>query len=70
MTIAERPRPQVPIAGVPWPVYKLVALAAGLVALLVVGVATASAAAAVLIAAGTGTAVWLVLAALRRIDLL
>jgi hypothetical protein len=55
----------VPVAGVPWPVYKLVALLVGLVTLLVVGAATASAAAAVLTAAGAGTAVWLVLGPLR-----
>jgi hypothetical protein len=51
---------QVPIAGVPWPLYKLVALAAGLVALIVVGVVTASAAPAVLTAAGVTTVVWVV----------
>ena len=33
----ERPRQHVPIAGVPWPAYKLVALAVGLVTLLGVG---------------------------------
>jgi hypothetical protein len=51
---------QVPIAGVPWPLYKLVALAAGLVALIVVGVVTASAAPAVLTAAAVTTVVWVV----------
>ncbi|MDQ2627966.1 MAG: hypothetical protein M3Y90_13340 [Actinomycetota bacterium] len=61
MTTAERPRHQVPIAGVPWPAYKLIALAVGLVTLLVVGATTTSAAAAVLSAAGVCTAVWLVL---------
>jgi hypothetical protein len=49
---------RVPIAGVPWPLYKLVALAAGLVALVVVGVVTASAAPAVLTAAAITTVVW------------
>jgi hypothetical protein len=50
---------RVPIAGVPWPLYKLVALAAGLVALVVVGVVTASAGPAVLTAAAITTVVWL-----------
>lgn len=59
MTTAERPRQYVPIAGVPWPAYKLVALAIGLITLLGVGALTASAAAAVLTAAGSCTAVWL-----------
>jgi uncharacterized membrane protein YqjE len=53
------------VAGVPWPVYKVVALLVGLVVLLVVGAATVSAATAVLTAAGAGTAVWLVLGSLR-----
>ncbi|MGV0748680.1 hypothetical protein [Mycolicibacter minnesotensis] len=61
MTTAERFGQHVPIAGVPWPAYKLVALAVGLVALLIVGAVTSSAAAAVLTAAGACTAVWLVL---------
>ena len=55
----------VPIAGVPWPVYKLLALAAGLVALVLVGIVTASAAPAVLTAAAVTTVVWLVFG-LRR----
>jgi len=66
MTTAERRRPQVPIAGVLWPAYKLVALAIGLVTLLVVGALTASAATAVLSAAATCTVVWLALGPLRR----
>ena len=49
---------QVPIAGVPWPLYKLVALALGLVTLVVVFLVTASAAPAVLIATAVTTAVW------------
>ena len=48
-------RDQVNIAGVPWPVYKLLALA----------VATASAAPAVLAAAAAGTVVWLGLGAFQ-----
>jgi hypothetical protein len=50
---------KVPIAGVPWPVYKLVALAVGLLVLIVVGVATTSAATAVLAAAAAATVIWL-----------
>jgi hypothetical protein len=65
MTTAERPRQQVPIAGVPWPAYKLVALAVGLATLLAVAAATASAAAAVLSAAAVCTVAWLVLGPLH-----
>ena len=49
---------QVPIAGVPWPLYKLVALALGLVTLVVVFAITARAAPAVQIAAAVTTVVW------------
>ncbi|WP_163751407.1 hypothetical protein [Mycolicibacterium helvum] len=56
---------RVQIAGVPWPRYKLVALALGLIVFVAVGLVTASAAPAVLLAAGTSTAVWLVFG-LRR----
>ena len=49
---------QVPIAGVPWPLYKLVALAVGLAALVVVFLVTGSAAPAVLTAAAITTMVW------------
>lgn len=65
MTTAEHTRAQVPIAGVLWPAYKLVALAIGLITLLLVAAFTASAAAAVLTAAGTCTAVWLALGPLH-----
>jgi len=44
-------RSEVQIAGVPWPVYKLVALVVGALVLMIVGIATASAAPAVLAAA-------------------
>lgn len=63
MISAGRSGHQVPIAGVPWPAYKVVALAVGLVVLLAVGVVTSSAAAAVLTAAGVCSATWLVLGA-------
>jgi hypothetical protein len=52
-------RDEVLIAGVAWPVYKLVALLVGAVVLIAVGVVTAAAAPAVLTAAASGTAVWL-----------
>ena len=61
-----RTRSEVAVAGVPWPLYKLVALAAALAVLLIVGVATASAAPAVLAAAGAGTLVWLGLGRVHR----
>ncbi|OMC34321.1 hypothetical protein A5740_00720 [Mycobacterium sp. GA-1841] len=50
---------RVDVAGVPWPVYKLIALAVGLVVLVAVGVATMSAAPAVLTASAAALVVWL-----------
>ncbi|MCW2630766.1 hypothetical protein [Mycobacterium sp.] len=52
-------RDEVSVAGVPWPVYKLLAI--GLVVLVIVAVATGSAAPSVLAAAAAGTVVWLAL---------
>jgi len=57
---------EVPIAGVPWPRYKVVALIAGFAVMLIVGIATLSAAPSVLAGAGVGTAVWLVLGFVQR----
>jgi hypothetical protein len=57
---------QVPIAGVPWPLYKLVALAVGLAALVVVFLVTGSAAPAVLTAAAITTMVWVGFAVRRQ----
>ena len=57
-------RDQVSIAGVPWPVYKLLALAVGFIVLVIVAVATTSAAPSVLAAAAAATVVWLGLGAL------
>ncbi|AQT80377.1 hypothetical protein B1R94_15550 [Mycolicibacterium litorale] len=54
------PGAQVSIAGVPWPVYKLVALLLGMLTFVVVGIITAQAAPAVLTAAAISTLVWLV----------
>jgi hypothetical protein len=52
---------EVRIAGVPWPVYKLVALAIGALVFIVVGVATMSAAPSVLAAAAAAAVVWVAL---------
>ena len=54
-------RDEVIIAGVPWPVYKLLALAIGLMVMVIVAVATSSAAPSVLAAAAAATVVWLAL---------
>jgi hypothetical protein len=59
-------RDEVSIAGVAWPVYKLLALAIGFVVLVIVAVATSSASPAVLAAAVAGTLVWLTLGAFQR----
>ncbi len=58
-------RDQFSIAGVPWPVYKLLALAVAAVVLVIVAVTTASAAPSVLAAAAAGTVVWLGLGAFQ-----
>ena len=51
---------EVRIAGVPWPLYKLVALAVGMLVFAVVGVA-AGIGQAVVAASAAGTVVWLAL---------
>jgi hypothetical protein len=61
-------RDEVSIAGVAWPVYKLLALAIGLLVLAIVAVATSSAAPSVLAAAAAGTVVWLALSPFRPSD--
>ncbi len=58
-------RDEIPIAGVPWPVYKLVALAVGFLVLVTVAITTTSAAPAVLTAAAAGTVAWLALGTYR-----
>lgn len=58
-SVTSRADHQVDIAGVPWPTYKLIALAIGALVLVVVGVATMSAAPAVLSATAVTIAVWL-----------
>jgi hypothetical protein len=52
-------RDEVSIAGVPWPVYKLIALVVGIAVLVAVGVVTASAGPAVLAGAAAATVAWL-----------
>jgi hypothetical protein len=47
------------IAGVPWPLYKLIALAVGMLVLVVVGVATASLGPAVVAGSAAAAVVWL-----------
>jgi hypothetical protein len=54
------------VAGVPWPRHKLVAVIAGFVTLLLVGMMTTSAAPAVLSGAGVAVAVGLALRALTQ----
>jgi len=61
-------RDEVSIAGVPWPVYKLLALGIGLIVLVIVAVATMSAAPSVLAAAAAGTVVWLALSPFQASD--
>jgi hypothetical protein len=57
---------EVTIAGVPWPLYKVVALAVGLIVALVVGVVGLNAAPAVLAGAGAATLIWLVFGSVRH----
>jgi hypothetical protein len=54
-----QPTSDVSIAGVPWPVYKVLALVVGLLVLVAVAVVTVSAASAVLAGAAAATVVWL-----------
>jgi hypothetical protein len=61
-------RDEVCIAGVAWPIYKLLSLAIGLLVLVIVAVATGSAAPSVLAAAAAGTVVWLALSPFYRSD--
>jgi hypothetical protein len=50
---------EVRIAGVPWPAYKLAALAVGVIVLVLVGLATTSLGPAVVAASAAATVVWL-----------
>lgn len=66
MTAPTRTPGEVLIAGVPWPVYKLVALGVGALILVIVGVSSASVGPAVVAAAASGAVVWLSLSLLHR----
>ena len=57
---------EVSVAGVPWPAYKLLALAVGMIAFLTLAIVTTSAAVAVLGGAAAATATWLVCELRRR----
>lgn len=59
---------EVHIAGVPWPAYKVIALAVGALVFVIVGVMTASAAPAVLSGAAAAVVVWLGRAVVRSSD--
>ena len=61
-------RDEVSIAGVAWPVYKLLALAIAFMVLVIVAFATSSAAPSVLAAAAAGTVVWLALSPFQSTD--
>jgi hypothetical protein len=65
-SIASSKITEVTIAGVPWPLYKVIALVVGLLVTLVVGVITLEAAPAVLAGAGVGTLGWVVFGRLQR----
>lgn len=56
------------IAGVPWPLYKLTAIAVGLAALVIVGAATVSVGPAVVAGAAAAAVVWLGLSLFERSD--
>lgn len=59
---------EVHIAGVPWPAYKVLALAVGALVFVAVGVVTATAAPAVLSGTAAAVAVWVGQALLRSPD--
>jgi tetrahydromethanopterin S-methyltransferase subunit E len=65
-SIASSNTAEVAIAGVPWPRYKIVALIAGLVVALVVGIITMNPAPAVLAGAAVAALVWLAFGSIRR----
>jgi len=65
-SIASSKSREVTIAGVPWPLYKVVALVVGLIVTLAVGIVSVNAAPAVLAGAAAGTPIWLVLGSVRH----
>ncbi|MDT5013239.1 MAG: hypothetical protein QOH57_4856 [Mycobacterium sp.] len=66
-SIASSKSPELTIAGVPWPRYKVVALLIGLVVAALVGIATMTAGTAVLAGAAVGTVIWLAQSSLQHI---
>jgi hypothetical protein len=66
MTAPTRTPREVLIADVPWPVHKLIALAVGLLVLVIVGASTASIGAAVVAAAASSAVVGLGLSLFQR----
>ncbi|HZQ32546.1 MAG TPA: hypothetical protein VFB19_12535 [Mycobacterium sp.] len=66
-SIASSKTSDVSIAGVPWPRYKVIALVAGLVVAVVVGIVTTNTAPTVLVGAAVGTLVWLGLGAAQHL---
>jgi hypothetical protein len=65
-SIASSKTTEVTIFGVPWPLYKVIALVVALLVTLVVGVITLEAAPAVLAGTGVGTLAWLVFGRVQR----
>lgn len=59
MTSPARTPGHVLIAGIPWPVYKLVALTVGILVFVVVGVVTTTIGTAVVAGAAAASVVWL-----------
>jgi hypothetical protein len=64
--IAAPKSPEMTIAGVAWPRYKVIALVAGLVVAGIIALATMTAAPAVLAGAAVGTLIWLIQAGLQH----
>ncbi len=65
MTTPELLRTDIPVAGVPWPAHKLLALAAGVLTVVLVAAVTGTAAPAVLGGAAVAAVAWVALGALR-----
>jgi hypothetical protein len=65
-SIASSKSPEVTIAGVPWPLYKVLALVIGLIVALLAGIVSMNAAPAVLAGAAAGTLIWLVLGSVQH----
>ena len=68
MTAPTNTTGRVLIAGVPWPVYKLVALAVGMLVFVVVGLATLTVASAVVAGSAMAAVTWLGLGLFHSAD--